>query len=428
MVLAKKILVLGIGQSNFILPLYSAIKKRLTAYKFGIVGLKALFNNSDIQMATATFDELLEWDKTRWSKLQLIKAFFEVITRQYFYKDLSAMWLDGKLSIRSVYDTLLHGNMEPYLLASRINKSDYDILHYHFIALPYIYPIRYLNERFKIITTFWGSDLMQSSGHRNMRLQSQALDRSHVITVMTPDMGNILLSKFGRHLTPKLHIIRFLLQSKIFELMDHFRDRLDWQQSFRMKFKVPATNRIVIIGHSGTARMNHLKIIDSFSTLNDIQQQNITCFVPMTYAMADADYANQVKLQAAKYKVHFIFQESYMSWEDLAQLKLIAEVMIHMPSSDALSGALTEYFYGGGLGITASWLPYNTFAYSGLYYKAYDDFDSLGKFWISEWPQLNLDQKEFKNNIEIIKKMFYTDQPADTWRDMIRNEFTNNIS
>jgi len=414
--LKKKVLVLGIGQSNYIFQLYGTIKDLLPDYSFNISGLRALFKQEVHEKARTIFDEIVDLENRRWSLRQKLKAIFFVCSKRYVYKEMALLLLEGSFSFSNIKKVIIAENAIPFLIANEINNSDFSILHIHFIISEYTLFIKYLKKQLQIISTFWGSDLMRFAGHKQYYYQSLALERSDIITCATYDMGNIVLSKYGRHLAPKIRYAKFIHDPKVYDLIDVFRGKTDWQDNFRKKYSIPKNNEIIIIGHNATPENNHIRIIESFGAMSEEEQASFTCILPLSYAARNKEYMQALKSCTEKYKMQFIFLEEYLSWDELAQLKLIAAAMVHMPVSDGLSAALTEYFYAGGLAVTASWLPYSTFLQEGLFYFEYGDFDGLKCFWKSAFKDKSAYEMELKRNVEIVGRVFDINYIAKPWQ------------
>lgn len=409
-------LVLGIGQSNYILQLYGTIKTKLPEYSFTISGLRPLFDGHIDDKAKEVFSEIINLNNIKWSFWDKLFAFLFILTKKCVYKEFIITFLEKGISrgiARSLKDVIVKENIIPFLVANQINKTNTAVLHFHFIAPEYVYIIKFLSNRFKIISTFWGSDLMRTNGFRSYYYQTLALNKSNIISCTTYDMANIILSKYGRELEPKIRYAKFIHDPKVYELIDYYRENCQWQAAFKEKFEINPNNKIIIIGHNATPANNHIPILESFKVLNDCEQAEITCVIPLTYGSGNKEHVDLLKRISTDFKMQFVFLESYMSWEELAQLKLVADIMIHMPKSDGLSAALTEFFFTGGLVVTGSWLPYNTFCQAGLFYYHYPDFGGLKKF-------LSLELKGYKkqklsNNVKIIREIFDLENISGSW-------------
>lgn len=412
----KRIIVLGIGQANYILQLYNRIIPKYPGFVFSISDLRILFNSKEEETARSLFAESLNLETAKWSIGQRLKAFFVVFTKKWVYKELLILILTKSLGFRSIKNTILVDNIRPYLLATYLKKHKYDYVHVHFIRARYISFLKYLPTEIKCICTFWGSDLMRTAGMKEYYFQSLSLSRAKLITCATWDMANIVLSKYGRKLESKIRVARLIHDPSIYEMIDSFRNRFDWQADFRNKYSIPSDHFIVVIGHNAAPENNHIPILKALELIPDSSKKKITCVIPLTYsAGTTVEYISTLKRTLSDYSIDYLLLEKYLSWEELAKWKLISDIMIHMPKSDALSAALTEYMYAGGIAITGSWLPYISFLKIGLKYHTLDSFDEIQKIIeteISENKAVNVFEE---HNIRTIKDAFSLETIEAEW-------------
>ena len=76
-------------------------------------------------------------------------------------------------------------------------------------------------------------------------------------------------------------------------------------------------------------------------------KEKIVIVVHASYA-GNADYFLKLKkldIQLSQLSVTLI--EKYLGFQEIAQLRLITDILIQMPESDALSAAMTEVLYSG---------------------------------------------------------------------------------
>ena len=79
-------------------------------------------------------------------------------------------------------------------------RETYDLYHFHFCVSKSFRYLDVVPADAKVICSYWGSDLLRSSGLFEYAHQMRALARADVITVQSVEMREILLSKFGRDL------------------------------------------------------------------------------------------------------------------------------------------------------------------------------------------------------------------------------------
>jgi hypothetical protein len=96
-------------------------------------------------------------------------------------------------------------------------------------------------------------------------------------------MREILLSKFGRHLFPKVHCVRFPVDEKFYRLLDETLNHLERVDAFRRELNVPDGRLLVTVGHNVNPANNHLAIIEALARLPASDKSAAIWVFPMTY-------------------------------------------------------------------------------------------------------------------------------------------------
>lgn len=405
-----KVLVAGIGQSNFLKQLYSAIHKIApNTYEFDIYGLNELSGKDEY--GVDVFSRVY-----RKRKELYLKDLPNLFSLKLIY--LSIQFLRFGASI-----TTILGFIKRFAITKsqhqEYNFSDYDIVHIHFPTFEKLDLYWHIPEEVRCVVSFWGSDLMRSKGIFNYFIQGHVLRRANFITTHGNELKQQILTKFGRDLDFKVHITRFpahdyfyfLMEEKLNEPKSNFRFFLD-------KYQIATGKRIVVIGHNGTPQNNHLKIIQALKGL-PIEVKKGTFFVlPFSYKSSeDGGYEAKCEEALETAGLQGRLLTSFLPWDELAIFKCLTDIMIHMPLSDALSGAMTEALFAGTKVITGEWLPYGPFIKEGLVYET-ADFENLNEIFLKVYnttaPRNEIELVRSKNR-EVIKSKFLSDYCAKTW-------------
>ena len=171
----------------------------------------------------------------------------------------------------------------------------------------------------------------------------------------------------------------------------------------------------VIIGNNGNKTNNHIKIITSLSALDQEVKKNTLFILPLAYALTD-EYKSELieTCNSSDLKTALLF--TYLSWEDLAKLKIAVDVLIMMPVSDSFSSYFIESLYAGNKCIVGSWLPYEIFRRIGLRFWEADDFENLPS--ILE-KVLKSEYGNIKDYRKIIRNNFYSKRVVEKWKNIL---------
>ena len=243
--------------------------------------------------------------------------------------------------------------------------AGYDV--YHVLGMfvrPCHWALRLLPADAPVIVAIMGSDLMWHAGVRFYREQSKILARADVIAVHGVLMREILLSKFGRHLEPKIRMNFVGIGEETLSAIDAL-DAPAVRRGFLEEHGLDPSRRMICIGHSGHRRNGHLEVVDALAELPAAACRRVSLMVPMTYGAAP-DYLAELRRRLESSGLPFVILEEFLSEEDVVRLRVSSDIMIHVPRSDAFSAAMVQTLYAGNMVITGAWLPYDRLRRSGI--------------------------------------------------------------
>jgi hypothetical protein len=406
-----KILVIGIGQANFLSSLYGGVKKIKTTWQVDLIGLKKL-SSKKLYSEDSIFSSVLHTPIFSLKALPQIFAF--KIVRRILLNHISN---SGFSQIKSVLRKLTTSCQ----LSKKFDKL-YDAFHFHFITAANVFPVFFLNNKVKIICSFWGSDLMRISGNFDHYVVTAALKRANIITVQSIELKEILLSKYGRELSEKVVIAQFVLEEKIYDALDQYASYHATNDSTNAVTGIASDLINVIIGHNSYPQNNHVAVIEALAALPPESKSKIRIIVPFTYGLRkEKRLLYQQTLEQLLLTNSFSYKiiDTFLDWDQLVFLRANTDIFIHVPVSDALSGAATEAMYAGSLLVTGAWLPYGPFRRAGLKYIELDSPNSISK---AIQPLIEQGKKKGEtNNRQLIKKHFLGTEIITNWISLYEN-------
>ena len=367
-----KILSLGTGQINFLSELYGNIAKVWDKELSFIIAEPKDFAK-DVRYSG---DGLIDFIDAR--EKPTIRSFIKVLLHYFSNPVCYQSFLSLSQEIRM---HIKHGKQFTAAIADVLNDrfnqnirmqkigSDADLFHVHFPVKHNLTDLWYAPKNKPVILSFWGSDLMRTTGAQEHFYQAQALERATIITLHSDEMKSILLKKFGSHLEPKVRLTLFSLTEKLFDCIDV--ESKKEVNAFKYNDKPNIT-----IGHNGSKFNNQEAVLASFEKVKPLKEWPFNFILPFSYCPDGAQYKEDLKVQYnSNQNVYFL--EEFLSWEALAQLRLASNYYIHVPKSDAMSAALTESIYAGAQVIVGDWLPYSRYDYLKIPLTRIRDFDSI---------------------------------------------------
>lgn len=416
----KNILVTGIGQTNYLFQLYGNIVPKLKQFNFNSVNLKGLENLETKNKAEQIFNLNYQYNYDSIPTSKALKGLFILIRNSYFWKDHRIMFaeLGWKYFEKSWFLTKIH--IHAYYYARFIDKSTKsDIIHHHFLNHKQGLFIKYLTKNYKIILTYWGSDIFRVSNWQDHEIQKEILTLGDIITTATPEIKFGVLSRFGNNFSKKIRNVRFIIEGKFFEQANKFIKLNNWQKDFKNGLNIPEKKIIILFGHNAFKENNHAEFIHVLKKLPEEIVSKFHIIFPLTYGNK-ANHISWIKANTYEIKTGFTFIETFMDWEILAKIKIISDVYIHVPTTDGLSAFLTEYFYTGNLAIVGGWLPYKTFTNMGISYLEFETFNNLTDILINLPSHIETFKNVRKNNSEIIIDEFSVDKTAIKWENIFK--------
>jgi hypothetical protein len=405
----RKVLSLGLSKSNFIVPLYREIQRCLSGVEFDVMDYYQLATDvehgeSDVFQRFHRAHSVSRW-QLAWGLARACKR------RDLWWR----MWwrFMQKPGLKAVLSELIS---TAYAAAFR---STYDLYHVHYCVTK---SLRYLDlapTHAKVICSYWGSDLFRTSGLFEYANQTRALARADVITVQSVEMREILLSKFGRELFPKIHCVPFPVNEQFYHLLDQTRNQPEHVEAVRRSLEAPKGRLLITIGHNGNPANNHLAIIEALTNLPTSVKSTALWVLPMAY-QKDQSHIRECERKAAVAGLEFRIVQRYLDWQELAAFRIASDILIHLPVSDALSGTVLESVYAGNTVITGSWLPYSPFRKAGLPLITVENLAELPSCISKTLLRLDQLKREAVRARQRIREHFFAEATLLPWVEIYR--------
>jgi len=322
----------------------------------------------------------------------------------------------------SLKHRLIYGKRNPFTirwiynsLRSYLSNQEFDLIHVHALS-PTPTPIMKLLTKLQshpIVVSCWGSDVLRSSDMDFAKKQQSLLRRSDMITVSSPEICEIVLSKYGRDLLNK--IATTYHSPSIHSVTD--RNQTKDQQEFRAKHQIASERKIVCVSHNGHAGGQHLALINSLKELDVVEQQMIHLLFPMTYG-ANKERIEMVRNEVSNTKFEFTILTEYLSDDEVAQLRSSCDVFIYAPVSDAFSASVSQALAAKSICILGSWLPYKLRVQAGLKYWEVDSPSGVAGELSSILRNWTDARQQIENNRSLSIEMFERKKLGQQWIDV----------
>lgn len=409
--MGKKIVVLGLGQNNFLSFLYSKLKK----YDSSFVITAPFF--TEITKDTNHDNWMYENNSVKLKNTfsSFFKSIFSCLVSKHFYDTFLFILFAEKKMGKALHFCFKQIEAKSFFLRNN-NFQEYDTFHFHFMQYSYLRELFLVPKNKKIVCTFWGSDLLRTNDILNFYFVKKALNKATIITCQSDELKEIILSKFGRNLIDKIQIAVFPVNEKIYDLMDLNYNNSEKINAFKSKYNYSNDKVNVLIGHSGSPSNNHLKIINALQNLKN--KAKIHLVINLNYAITEKEkvaYKKELTTVLNNLNCTYVILENFFMDEELAVSRLASNIFIHAPVSDALSGTMLELLYASNIVITGSWLPYKTFKKAKLDYFEIDNFVELEEKLDQIIESYDVEKKAASKNKVFIRDYFINEKSIKQW-------------
>lgn len=372
----KRILLLGISQSNFLSQLYGELIKKVPTFSVDIDGYYDVSKGA-VQF-NSVFDQHYDFKKIKLGRVALYKAFFSFMLTPFFW-EICYFELSQRKKITTLFKILFSYAWSKTMLEKEMLPLKHSIYHFHFCTPENLKFLHFFPSHAFTICSFWGSDLMRLTGVENVFYVRRALLKAKTITIQNIELAEMMYCKYGRDLATKTQIAQFTINTEIYDTIDNYRDDLQAVNSFKRQHGIPLDKIVVGIAHNAFRENNHLHIIKAIQKCPPALREQLVLLLPLGYGRS-ADYLQELDNYITQQdEVQCVQLHSFFGPNETALLRLATDLMIQMPVSDALSAAMTEVLYASNTVVVGAWLPYGILRRNQIQLLEAESFDELPK-------------------------------------------------
>jgi len=271
-----------------------------------------------------------------------------------------------------------------------------------------------------IVVSCWGSEVLRQSDLFRTLHQQQLLRLASGITITGNEFKEVVLSKYGRDLLPKIHEAFFNPQ------VEGFSDsnRSEASQRFQARWNIPTDRTIICVSHNGLSGGQHLDLIESIVTIDKNKKDSLFFVVPMTYG-AGSEYQDLISRTLSKKGLPGIVLKEFLTEDELKDLRLATDILIYAPVSDAFSASVSQALAAGSVAILGSWLPYKARRRAGFKYWEIDSPGEAGQMLneiLEDWPKAKLQSEP---NRKLSAEFFCQERIGQQWINVYKSAIQN---
>lgn len=167
----------------------------------------------------------------------------------------------------------------------------------------------------------------------------------------------------------------------------------------------PQDKVIVLCGTNARIEHNHEDIIKAIQNMDCSCREKCFFVFPMTYPSGCEEYISKIETSIAQVTDAYVILREYMNVDEMAELAIATDVMIHVQTTDQLSSAMVSHMYHGNLVIAGAWLPYESLREKGVYFKSINSLGDLSDSLDDALNNLNFYKNKCNSNRKIIYEL-----------------------
>ncbi len=290
-----------------------------------------------------------------------------------FYKNNSVNLLQTDNPVKLIKNKKLTTVINILHEVRRIKK--FDVIHIHYLPLnmmSFIYSKFVLKYGNTVITSFWGSDLLQND--KPNKWQKKCLEKSNYITISGSILKEELVKKYGNVFLDKLRVIKFGIS--VFPYIDKQKEKFD-KKKLKKMLGVNEEKTLVAIGYNARESQQHLEVVEQLKSLPKQYKERISFIFQFGTGVSTQEYRDALKRVLDESGIEYVFTKGFLDKEQTAILRAAADIFVHAQKTDALSASVQEYLYAGAYVVNPVWIDYKELKEVGVQYIEYDSFDKL---------------------------------------------------
>lgn len=344
-----------------------------------------------------------------------VKQVVENISKRYDDLELSILtaskmypgWVRAK-GLKHIYHYASMAELKDILE----NLPQFDVVQMLWIESDAAFFHKLFRERAKrLLLYIGGSDFYRASDSERVS-KRELIMCADGITTETEDTLREFQAYYGEELAEKMSILPYGD-----EVLEYIRSgSLEDRDNLKKRLGIPLDKVVVTCGHNASAAHRHMDMIDALEKLPVSIREQIVCVFPMTYPSAQEEYISSIQHKLSESALTYIVLTQFMNFEEMGHYALGSDIMIHVQTTDELSGTMLEELYAGSVVIAGRWLPYQCLRDIGVFFEEVGEVSGLTEKLTEIVPALDQYREKCIPNKAAIWNRCSWDAAAPQWR------------
>lgn len=253
-------------------------------------------------------------------------------------------------------------------------KNHYDAINIHqLFSTTFKYAKIAKKNGLKIILTPWGSDVLRCPRYQQLNLKKAFTLADYV----TYNLGGFSEKYISIYEVSPEKMVYAGFGSEIFDLIPQYKGRLT-KKELAKEVGIPEADYYITCGYMADHAQRHKLMIDAIGANREYVPKNTLLLFPFTYGNGrNEEYMSELIGLCNKYGLKCYFVTDYLSNEQMAMFRCLADLFIHIQPTDAASASLAEYLLADVQVINGKWLDYPHLEKDGMPYHICNSLEEL---------------------------------------------------
>jgi len=257
------------------------------------------------------------------------------------------------------------------LVRFEIEKNKYDVVCVHGL-FPYqqniINWISSVSDF--VVGVVWGSDFYKRKESRTEQSFGRAAGQCDIVCVSTDTFQKDIMDVYN---FPASKFRQCIFGTKTLEIL--FETTHDDRED-KKNLGLEENDLVIACGHNGSENQQHIKIIESLTSLRDVLPANTLLLVPITYGGSN-EYIARIRKLLQQSGLRYKLLEHYLTDNEVVSIRKASDIFIQVQITDAYSASMQEHLFSKNIVITGNWLPYDSLVEKGIYFETVDHIQQL---------------------------------------------------
>ena len=287
----------------------------------------------------------------------------------------------------------------------------YDLIHFFGVPKNAFVSRLFLRCNTRVIVSYLGSDLLRAKPLQ-LYVQKPLLSRAEKISLATDYLCDYFNDHYSQKYSEKICIVKYgKADAQEFASLIQSNNRDYCKQAFG----ITHDKIVVFCGYNGSFNQRHLEIIKALNCLPGVVKTKMVLYFHFGY-MYDPNYEAAVQNSLNDSGLIGIIDKNYYSGTKLSQLRCIADIMLNLQDTDALSASMIEFMEARAVVIKGDWLSYPDL--DEYYLLSVPSIDSVASLVEDIFHNYLYYYEKTSSNSGIVQNLLSWDIHKDSWRKL----------